>query len=261
MEDRNADGRLERLPALAAELALLPVDIIVTDGEANIRAAMQATDKIPIVMATSADPIGSGLVASLARPGGNVTGVSALADTTAAIRLQMLHEAVPNAAVIGSLIDPSSASAERRTQETQEAARTLGLQLHVLNAGTDRELDAAFATMIERHVGALIIEGNASLADRLEQIAALTLRHAIPAIFPGRDFARVGGLMSYGGNGAEANRVAGGYVGRILKGEKPADLPVQQVTKVELVINLKTARALGVTFPLTLLGRADEVIE
>jgi putative ABC transport system substrate-binding protein len=261
IEYRWAENQRDRLPALAADLVGRRPSVIFAGGSAAAQAAKAASSTIPIVFSTGGVPVNLSLVASLARPGGNVTGVSSLATTTVAIRLQMLHEAVPNAAVIGALIDPRSTSAEPRTRETQEAARAMGLQLHVLDAGTDRELDAAFATLIQRHVGALMIDDSTFFGNRMEQLAALALRHAIPAIFAQRDFARVGGLMSYSGSSTEADRLAGGYVGRVLKGDKPADLPVQQATKVELVINLKAAKTLGLTFPLTLLGRADEVIE
>jgi putative tryptophan/tyrosine transport system substrate-binding protein len=256
-----AENQYDRLPALAADLVRRQVSVIVASGNAAAMAAKAASSTIPIVFSIGGDPVKLGLVASLNRPGGNVTGVSFLSTTTAAVRLQMLHEAVPKAAVIGALMNPSNPNAEPNTRETQEAARMLGLQLHVLNAGTDREIDAAFATLAQRHVGALVIDGDPFFSDRIEQLAALTLRHAIPAISTIRDFAGVGGLMTYDGSNAEANRLAGDYAGRILNGDKPTDLPVQQSTKVELVINLKTAKALGLAFPLTLLDRADEVIE
>jgi putative ABC transport system substrate-binding protein len=261
IEYRWAEGQFDRLPALAAELVGRRATVILAGGGAAALAAKAASSTIPIVFVTGGDPVKLGLVASLARPGGNVTGVSFFTTTTAAIRLQMLHEAVPSAAVIGALIDPNSPNAEPRTRETQEAARTLGLQLHVLNTSTDRELDAAFATLIPRHVGALVIDSSSFFGARTEQLAALALRHAIPAISDSRDFAGAGGLMTYGGSSAEANRLAGGYAGRILMGDRPADLPVQQTTKVELIINLKTAKAFGLTVPLALLTRADEVIE
>jgi putative ABC transport system substrate-binding protein len=261
IEYRWAEGQFDRLPALAAELVGRRATVILAGGGAAALAAKAASSTIPIVFVTGGDPVKLGLVASLARPGGNVTGVSFLTTTTAAIRLQMLHEAVPSAAVIGALIDPNSPNAEPRTRETQEAARTLGLQLHVLNTSTDRELDAAFASLIPRHVGALVIDSSSFFGARIEQLAALTLRQAMPAISDSRDFAGAGGLMTYGGSSTEANRLAGGYAGRILKGERPADLPVQQTTKVELIINLKTAKAFGITVPQLLLGRADEVIE
>jgi putative ABC transport system substrate-binding protein len=260
-EYRWAENQYDRLPALAADLVRRQVSVILASADAAAVAAKAASSTIPIVFSIGGDPVKLGLVASLARPGGNVTGATFLATTTAATRLQMLHEAVPKAAVIGALMNPSNPNAEPDTRETQEAARMLGLQLHVLNAGTDREIDAAFATLAQRHVGALVIDGDPFFSDRIEQLAALTLRHAIPAISTIRDFAGVGGLMTYDGSNAEANRLAGDYAGRILNGDKPTDLPVQQSTKVELVINLKTAKALGLAFPLTLLDRADEVIE
>ena len=260
-EYRWAENQYDRLPALAADLVRRQVSVILASADAAAVAAKAASSTIPIVFSIGGDPVKLGLVASLNRPGGNVTGATFIATTTAATRLQMLHEAVPKATVIGALMNPSNPNAEPNTRETQEAARTLGLQLHVLNAGTDREIDAAFATLAQRHVGALVIDGDPFFSDRIEQLAALTLRHAIPAISTIRDFAGVGGLMTYDGSNAEANRLAGDYAGRILNGDKPTDLPVQQSTKVELVINLKTAKALGIAFPLTLLDRADEVIE
>jgi ABC-type uncharacterized transport system substrate-binding protein len=187
--------------------------------------------------------------------------VSFLTTATVAIRLQMLHEAVPKAAVIGALINPSNPNAEPNTRETQEAARKLGIELHVLRVSSDQDIDPAFATLVQRGAGALLIDGDALFNERSVQLAILSARHAIPAIYTSRGFPDAGGLMSYGASNVDADRLAGGYVGRILKGDKPADLPVQQSTKVELIINLRTARALGVIFPLTLLGRADEVIE
>jgi putative ABC transport system substrate-binding protein len=173
----------------------------------------------------------------------------------------MLHEAVPNATVIGALVNPSNPNAEPNTRETEEAARQLGLDLHVLHASSDQEIDAAFVTLVQRGAGAIAIDGDVFLAGRLDQLAILSARRAMAAIYPSRDFPDAGGLMSYGASNTDADRLAGVYVGRILKGEKPADLPVQQAVKVELIINLKTAKALGITFPLTLLGRANEVIE
>jgi putative ABC transport system substrate-binding protein len=207
------------------------------------------------------DPISLGLVASLNRPGGNITGVSFLSTTTVAIRLQMLHEAVPKASVIGALVNPANPNAEPDTRETQEAARKLGLELHVLHASSDQDIDAAFATLIQRRVGALVIDGDPFFNDRIVQLAILSARHAMPAIFVTRIFPDTGGLMSYGAGTVDADRLGGVYAGRILKGDKPADLPVQQSVKIELIINLRTAKTLGVDFPLTLLGRADEVIE
>jgi putative ABC transport system substrate-binding protein len=261
VEYRWAEGQYERLPALAADLASRRVNAICATDNASAQAAKAAGSNIPIVFSVGADPVGLGLVASLVRPGGNFTGASFLSTTTAAIRLQMLHEAVPSAAIVGVFVNPSNPNAELNAREAQDAARTLGLQLHVLNVSTDRDIDAAFATLIQRRVGALAIDGDPFFTNRIELLAALTLRHAIPAIYASRVFAVVGGLMTYGGSSAEAYRLAGGYVGRVLKGDKPGDLPVQQATKIELIINMKTAKALGLTFPLTLLGRADEVIE
>jgi ABC-type uncharacterized transport system substrate-binding protein len=261
IEYRWAENQYDRLPALAADLVRRQVSVIVASANAAAVAAKAASSTIPIVFSVGGDPVKLGLVSSLNRPGGNVTGASFLSTTTAAIRLQMLHEAVPRAAVIGALINPSNPDAESNRRETQEAARTLGLQLHVLDAGTDRELDAAFASLIQRRAGALIIDGDPLFSDRIEQLAALTLRHALPAISTIRDFAAVGGLMTYAASNIESIRVAGDYTGRILKGDKPADLPVQQTTKVELIINFKTAKALGLALPPALLGRADEVIE
>jgi ABC-type uncharacterized transport system substrate-binding protein len=261
IEYRWAESQFDRLPALAAELVHREVGVIFASDNAAAQVAGRASSTIPIVFSVGADPVKLGLVTSLARPGGNVTGVSFLSTNTAAIRLQMLHEAVPNVAVIGALINPSNPKFEITIRETQEAALTLGLQLHVLNVSTDRDIDAAFATLIQRHVGALVIDGDPFFSGHIEQLAELTLRHAIPAIYATRDFAGAGGLMTYGASNTEAYRLAGGYIGRILKGKKPADLSVQQATKVELILNLKTAKALGITFPLTLLGRADEVIE
>ena len=256
-----ADNQYDRLPALAADLARRQVTLIYAGDNAAALAAKAANTTIPIVFRIGADPVNLGLVESLNRPGGNITGVSFLSTTTVAIRLQMLHEAVPNAAVIGALINPNNPNAEPNTRETQEAARKLGLDLHVLHVSSDQDIDAAFATLVQRRAGAVAIDGDVFFAGRIVQLAILSARRAMPAIYPSRDFPDAGGLMSYGASNTDADRLAGVYVGRILKGDKPADLPVQQSVKVELIINLKTAKALGITFPLTLLGRADEVIE
>jgi putative ABC transport system substrate-binding protein len=202
-----------------------------------------------------------GLVGSLNRPGGSITGVSFLSTGTAAKRLELLHEVAPNAAVVAALINPANPQAEADTKEAQEAADVLGLQLQALNTSTQDDIDMTFATLVQRHAGALVIEGDPLFATRLKQLVVLTARHAIPAIFPGREFPDAGGLMSYGASRTDALRVAGLYSGRILKGEKPADLPVQQSTNVELIINLKTAKALGLTVPLALQASADELIE
>jgi putative ABC transport system substrate-binding protein len=258
---RYADNHYDRLPALAADLVRRQVASIYAGENAAALAAKAANTTIPIVFRIGADPVNLSLVASLNRPGGNITGVSFLSTTTVAIRLQMLHEAAPNAAVIAALINPSNPNAEPNTRETQEAARKLGLDLHVLHASSDQDIDAAFATLVQRRAGALAIDGDVFFSGRIVQLASLAARHAIPAIYPSRDFPDAGGLMSYGTSNTDADRLAGVYVGRVLKGDKPADLPVQQAVKVELIINLKTAKALGITFPLMLLGRAEGVIE
>jgi putative tryptophan/tyrosine transport system substrate-binding protein len=261
IEYRNADSQNDRLPALAADLLRRQVALIYAGDNAAAVAAKAANTTIPIVFRIGGDPISLGLVASLNRPGGNMTGVSFLSTTTVAIRLQMLHEAVPKATVIGALVNPANPNAEPDTREAQEAARKLGLELHALHASSDQDIDAAFATLVQRRTGALFIDGDPFFGARLVQLAILSARHALPAIYATREFPDAGGLMSYGASNFDANRLGGVYAGRVLKGDKPADLPVQQAVKVELIINLKTAKALGLTFPLTLLGRADEVIE
>jgi putative ABC transport system substrate-binding protein len=202
-----------------------------------------------------------GLVASLNRPGGNITGGTALNTELLAKRLELLHEAVPSAKSVAVLVNPTNPNAESETQDAQAAARTLGEQLHILHASRERDFDTVFASMAQVRAGGLVIAADAFLAGRSEQLAALTVRHAVPAIYQFRGFAAAGGLMSYGGIVGENYYLVGLYTGRILEGEKPADLPVQQSTRIELIINLKTAKTLGITFPLTLLGRADEVIE
>jgi putative ABC transport system substrate-binding protein len=256
---RWADGN-DRFPSLAADMVRRQVTVIVAPGPAGLP-AKAATTTIPIVFTTAADPVANGLVASLNRPGGNVTGVTSLAAELAPKRLELLHEMVPTTTNIAVLLDPTVPVAGTQLRDLQGAARTLGLQLNVLYASTDRDLDTAFATLIELRAGALMIGAAAFFTIRLEKLAALALRHALPTIFVYREFVAAGGLMSYGEGFADAYRIVGIYTGRILKGEKPAVLPVQQATKVELIINTKTAKALGLTFPITLLGRADEVIE
>jgi putative ABC transport system substrate-binding protein len=256
-----ADNQNDRLPALAADLVRRQVALIYAGDNASALAAKAANTTIPIVFRTGVDPVSLGLVASLNRPDGNITGVSFLVTTTVAIRLQMLHEAVPKAAVVGALVNPTNPAAEPNTREAQEAARKLGLELHVLHASNDQDIDTALATLAQRGARALLIDGGTFFNARLVQLAILSARHAMPAIYFTRDFPDAGGLMSYGASSTDADRLGGVYAGRILKGDKPADLPVQQAVKVELIINLKTAKALGVDFPLTLLGRADEVIE
>jgi len=259
---RWAEGRYDRLPALAADLVRRKVAVIATtSGIPPALAAKAATTSIPIVFTVGVDPVEVGLVGSLNRPGGNLTGVSILNVELAPKRLELLHELVPAATLIALLVNPANPNAETLSRELQAAARTLGLQLHVLRASTERDFDAVFATLLQLQAGGLVIGPDTFFVSRTEQLTALALRHAVPAISLYREFAVAGGLMSYGGNGTDAVRLAGIYCGRILKGEKPADLPVQQVTKVELIINLKTAKALGITVPLSLLASADEVIE
>jgi len=262
IEFRWAEGRHDRLPDLAADLVARQVTVIVAPGGAPAAlAAKSATTSIPTVFEMGADPIAIGLVASLARPGGNLTGVSSLNVEVTPKRLEILHEAIPTGAVVAVLLNPTSPTADSQFKQLQEAARTLALQLHVLDASTEGDFDKVFATLLQLRPKGLVVASDTFFATHSEQLAALTARYALPAIHQSRDFALAGGLMSYGGSFVESHRQAGVYTGRILKGDKPADLPVQQVTKVELLINLKTAKALGVTFPLALSGRADQVIE
>jgi putative ABC transport system substrate-binding protein len=252
---------MDRLPGIAADLVRRQVSAIFVQGNAAAVTTQAATSTIPVVFAVGGDPVKLGLVASFSRPGGNVTGVSFLSTATQAKRLELLRELAPNASLIGALVNPDNPNAEADTRELGEAARILGVQLLVLNARNERELDTAFATMLQQRVGALVIEGDPLFQTRIKQLATLTVRHAIPAIFQQREFPEGGGLMSYGAHISDANRIAGIYTGRILKGDKPADLPVQQSTKVELIINNTTAKALGIELPLSLLIRADAVIE
>jgi putative ABC transport system substrate-binding protein len=262
IEYRWAEGQNNRLPALAADLVRRQVSIIATLGSLPaVPIAKAATATIPIVFAIGADPVAVGLVASLNRPGGNVTGVTSLNVEVGPKRMELLHELVPTVTVIALLINPTNPAAQAQSGEMQAAARTLGLQLHVLPASTESDLDTAFATLAQLRARALVIGIDPFFTNRTEQLAARALRLAVPAIYHFREFAAAGGLMSYGGSVVESNRLAGVYAGRILKGEKPADLPVQQAVKVELVINLKTAKALGIIVPPALLTRADEVIE
>jgi putative ABC transport system substrate-binding protein len=262
IEFRWAEGRHERLPALAADLVARRVTVIVAPGGAPAAlAAKSVTTTIPIVFEMGADPIAMGLVASLNRPGGNLTGVSSLNVEVTPKRLEILHQAIPGGTVIAALLNPTSPTANSQLQELEAAARALGLQLHILHASLARDLDAVFATLEQLRPSGLVVASDTFFAAHAEQIAGLTVRHALPAIHQSRDFALAGGLMSYGGSFAQSHRQAGVYTGRVIKGDKPADLPVQQVTKVELFINLKTAKTLGLTFPISLLGRADQVIE
>ena len=255
-----ADGQDNRLAALAADLVRRQVSVIVANSPAAV-AAKAATTTIPIVFDSGTDPVQLGLVTSLSRPGGNITGVSNLNVEVGPKGLELLHELVPAATNFAALVNPTLPGAEIQSRNLQAAARTLGLQLHVLHASTESEIDAAFATLIQLRTGGLVIGGDPFFTTRSEQLAALALRHAVPVICPSREFAAAGGLMSYSGSITDAYRLVGVYTGRILKGEKPANLPVLQATKVEFVINLKTAKALGLTIPAALLARADEVIE
>ncbi len=261
IEYRWAEGNYDRLPALAADLVGRKVDLIMASSPPSALAAKSATSTIPIVFRGGPDPVGGGLVASLARPGGNLTGVSFVADELTAKRLELLSELVPRAGVFALLVNPNNASAERVIPVEQEAARIKGLQLHVLKAGSESEIDAAFASLVQLHAGALVVAADPFLSSRREQLVALASRHAVPAIYEGREFTTLGGLISYGASLTSAFRLVGDYAGKVLKGAKPADLPVQQPTTFELVINLKTAQALGLTVPESMLIRADEVIE
>ena len=262
IEYRWAEGRNDRLPAMVADLVHRQVAVIAATSTSAALAAKAANTTIPIVFEMGDDPVRLGLVASLNQPGGHVTGVTQTTVEVAPKRLQLLHEVIPTARVMVLLVNPADpALAEMTTKEVQAAARTLGLELHVLNASTERDFDAVFAKLIQLRAGGLVIGGGPFLISRSEQLAALAARHAVPTIFQYREFAVAGGLLSYGSDITDSYRLAGVYTGRILKGDKPADLPVQQATKVEMIINLKTAKALGINVPNTLIGRADEVIE
>jgi putative ABC transport system substrate-binding protein len=264
IEYRWAEGHYDRLPALAADLVGRTVDVIVTNGTPGIQAAKSATSTIPIVFTQVSDPVGMGLVASLARPGGNLTGFSNITTELTPKRLELLCELVPQARVIALLVNPNNAYTEPMVPVVQEAARVKGLQLDILKAGAESEIDAAFASLGQLHVGALVVGSDAFLFSRREQLVALAARYAVPAIYEAREFVATGGLISYGPSLAiltGMDRQAGIYAGRILKGEKPADLPVQPPARFELVINLKTAKALGLTVPPILLAQADEVFE
>jgi len=262
IEFRWAEGHVDRLPALVADLIHRQVVVIAATTNGAAVAAKAATTTIPIVFEVGDDPVGLGLVASLDRPGGNVTGVTQLNVVVAQKRLELLHELVPTARVFALLVNPTDAAiAETNTRDTQAAASKLGLELHVLNASTERDFDSVFAELIRLRAGGLVIGNGAYFVARNGQLAELAVRHAVPAVHSNREFVAAGGLMSYGSSLADSYRQVGVYTGRILKGEKPAELPVQQATKVEFYINLKTAKALGLNVPNTLIGRADEVIE
>jgi putative ABC transport system substrate-binding protein len=261
IEYRWAENSYDRLPALAAELAGRKVDLIVTGGTPAALAAKSATPAIPIVFSGVGDPVAVGLVASLARPGGNITGISEMATEQMSKRLELLSELVPQARVIALLVNPNAANAGPAIREVQDAARANGVQLPILKAETESAIDAAFGALVQLHAGALVVVPDAFFSSRRDQLVALASRHAVPAIYHLREFVAAGGLISYGASLTAVFRQAGTYAGRILKGAKPADLPVQQPTTFELVVNLDTAKALGLTVPPSILARADEVIE
>jgi putative ABC transport system substrate-binding protein len=262
IEYRLAEGQYDRLPALAAELVRRRVNVIALHGLPAARAAKTATATIPIVFELAADPVAVGVVASLARPSGNITGVTSLNEEVVPKQLELLHELVPNVTVIALLVNPANfAQAEMTTKQAQVAAHRFGLDLRVLHASAEHDFDAVFASSVELRAGALVIGPDPLIITRSEQLGALAVRHAIPTVCPYREFVAAGGLMSYGTNITNLYRQVGIYAGRILKGEKPADLPVQQAVKLELIINLKTARALRIDVPMSMLMRVDEVIE
>jgi putative ABC transport system substrate-binding protein len=262
IEFRWAEGHYDRLPALAADLVRAGVAVIVaTGGATSALAAKQTTTSIPIVFSTGGDPVKEGFVANINRPGGNVTGVNVLTTGLAAKRLEILHEVIPSASVIGVLINPNNASAEAQSAIVQDAGRTMGQKVLILHASSERDFEAVFATIVQTQIDALSVGADPFFSSHRNQLIALAARYRIPAIYEWREFVQAGGFMSYGSNLADGYHQIGVYAGRILKGEKPGDLPVVQSTKVEFAVNLKTAKALGVTVPLPLLGRADEVIE
>jgi putative ABC transport system substrate-binding protein len=262
IEYRWAEGHFDRLPALAADLVHREVAVLVAQGGATTAiVAKAATTTIPIVFSSGGDPVALGVVSSLSRPGGNATGVSVLTAALGSKRLEILHQVAPTAGVIAAIVNPNNSTIEGQLKDLQDGGSALGVQLKIFNATNAAEIDAAFAEIAQAGIGALVVGADPIYLDRLDQLVALTARHKISAIYEWRDYVEAGGLMSYGTSQADAYRQVGSYTGRILKGEKPSDLPVIQSTKVELVINLKAAKALGLVFPLGLLGRADEVIE
>ena len=259
---RWAEGRIDQLSTMAAELVRSQVSVIATASTPAALAAKAATTTIPIVFEMAGDPVSLGLIAALDRPGGNVTGVANLNIEMTPKRLQLLYEVVPAARVMALLVNEADPIvAETQTRDARSAAQTLGVNLHVLNASAEREFEAVFASLSQLGIGGLVIAAEPLFRSRGTQLGELTVHHAVPAIAYGRDFAAAGGLLSYEADSRETYRLAGIYTGRILKGEKPANLPVQQSTKIEMIINLKTAKTLGITVPIPLLGRANEVIE
>ena len=263
IEYRWADGQIDRLPALAAELVHRQVSVIAAEGGVgSALAAKAATATIPVVFQLGSDPVEVGQVASLNRPGGNLTGATSLTAEVGPKRLELMHELIPAARMFAVLINPKSPiNAERASKDLRPAAAALGVKLLFLNAATDSDFDRAFATLVRERASGLVINPDAFFTGRSEQLAALALRHAVPAIFAFRDFAVAGGLLSYGGSFTDLHRQVGIYTGRIVKGERPSDLPVVRSAKVELIVNLKTAKSFGITVPMSLLGRADEIIE
>ncbi len=261
IEYRWADNQNDRLPAMAADLVRRRVSAIAAFGIPPVKAAKAATMTIPIVFQGGFDPVAVGFVTSLNRPGGNVTGVTSLGVELEPKRVELLRELVPAATLIAILVNPTNPNAEIVSRSLQAAVHALGLQSHVLHARTERDFETVFSSIVRLQAGGLVVGTDGLFISRAQELGALTLRHAVPTIFQFREFAAAGGLMSYGDSIVDAYRLAGVYTGRVLKGENPADLPVQQATKVELIVNLKTAKALGLSVPLSLLGRADEVIE
>jgi putative tryptophan/tyrosine transport system substrate-binding protein len=261
IEYRWAEGHYDRLPGLAADLVGRKVDLIATSGTASALAVKRATSSVSIVFVGAGDPVAAGVVPSLARPGGNITGVSFMSTELMPKRLELVSELVPQARVIALVMHPNNPNTERIMREVQEAAGAKGVTLSILKAGTESEIDAAFASLVQLRAGALVVQSDAFFTSRREQLVTLASRHAVPAIYGTREFTASGGLMSYGASRKAVYRQAGVYAGKILKGAKPADLPVERPAIFELVINLNTAKALGLTIPQSLLARADEVIE